>query len=296
VDEIERAGMRPQLVQAGKAKLMMGQTNKTDKLDARGLNRLQRNGTLPTVWIPEGALRDKRDLPRTRMVLVSHRTQLKNRILATFGKYGINLNEMSDPYGVKGQDLMREQLTKLPENTRYATKLMLEELDMVQSQVERIDSRIEMVFESTPELEWIMSLPGVGKVLGVVILSEVGSIERFPRAGQLASYAGTTPRVHSSGGRVWMGSLRHDVNRYLKWAYVEAANVVSIHRGHWPQRSVVQLYNRVKAKKGHGTAIGAVARHLAESTFWVLKKKEMYKEPQQRAVLSRANQRVGILN
>ena len=94
------------------------------------------------------------------MVLVSHRTQLKNRILATFGKYGINLNEMSDPYGVKGQDLMREQLTKLPENTRYATKLMLEELDMVQSQVERIDSRIEMVFESTPELEWIMSLPG----------------------------------------------------------------------------------------------------------------------------------------
>ena len=48
---------------------MMGQINKTDKLDARGLNTLQRNGTLPTVWIPPGELRDQRELPRTRMAL-----------------------------------------------------------------------------------------------------------------------------------------------------------------------------------------------------------------------------------
>jgi transposase len=83
VDEIEAAACTPKLVHARKAKLMMGMINKTDKLDARGLNRLQRNGTLPTVWIPPGALRDQRDLPRTRMVLVRQRTQLKNRIHAT---------------------------------------------------------------------------------------------------------------------------------------------------------------------------------------------------------------------
>jgi len=51
VDEIEAAGCVPKLVHARKAKLMMGEINKTDRLDARGLNRLQRNGTLPTVWI-----------------------------------------------------------------------------------------------------------------------------------------------------------------------------------------------------------------------------------------------------
>jgi hypothetical protein len=50
---------------------MRGQINKTDKLDAQGLNRLQRNGTLPTVWIPPGPLRDLRELTRTRLVLVS---------------------------------------------------------------------------------------------------------------------------------------------------------------------------------------------------------------------------------
>jgi transposase len=69
VDEIEAAGMQPRLTHARKAKLMMGSINKTDKLDARGLNILQRNGTLPTVWIPERGLRDQRDLPRTRMML-----------------------------------------------------------------------------------------------------------------------------------------------------------------------------------------------------------------------------------
>jgi hypothetical protein len=74
VDDIEGAGCIPKLVHARKAKLMMGQINKTDKLDARGLNTLQRNGTLPTVWIPPGQLRDQRELPRTRMTLVRQRT------------------------------------------------------------------------------------------------------------------------------------------------------------------------------------------------------------------------------
>jgi transposase len=65
---------------------MMGQTNKTDKLDAQGLNRLQRNGTLPTVWIPPGPLRDLRELTRTRLVLVAQCTRLKNRLSATLAK------------------------------------------------------------------------------------------------------------------------------------------------------------------------------------------------------------------
>jgi transposase len=94
VDEIEGAGCLPKLVHARKAKLMMGQINKTDKLDARGLNTLQRNGTLPTVWIPPGEVRDQRELPRTRMTLVRQRTQLKNRLHATMAKYALHDVEM----------------------------------------------------------------------------------------------------------------------------------------------------------------------------------------------------------
>ena len=86
IDEMEKAGHIPTLVHAGKAKLMMGNINKTDKLDARGLAILARNGTLPAVWIPPGELRDQRELPRMRLVMVSMRTKLKNRIHATFAK------------------------------------------------------------------------------------------------------------------------------------------------------------------------------------------------------------------
>jgi transposase len=103
VDEIEAAGCLPKLVHARKAKLMMGEINKTDRLDARGLNRLQRNGTLPTVWIPPGEVRDQRDLPRTRMVFVRQRTQLKNRLHATLAKYALHDLEVSDLFGARGR-------------------------------------------------------------------------------------------------------------------------------------------------------------------------------------------------
>src|ERR1700682_1299331 len=93
IDEIEQAGLAPQLVHPRKAKLMMGQINKTDKLDAQGLNRLQRNGTLPTVWIPPGNLRELRELTRTRVVLVAQRTRWKNRITATLAKWGLRASE-----------------------------------------------------------------------------------------------------------------------------------------------------------------------------------------------------------
>ena len=102
VDEIEEAKMTPQLVHAHKAKLMLGAVNKTDKLDAPGLNRLQRAGTLPTVWIPSSDLRDKRELPRTRMVFGRMRTQLKNRIHSVIDKYGLQdrFSDLSDMFGV----------------------------------------------------------------------------------------------------------------------------------------------------------------------------------------------------
>jgi hypothetical protein len=71
-----------------------------------------------------------------------------------------------------------------------------------------------------------------------------GDVRRFPDAAHLAAYAGTTPRVAASGGKVRFGRLRPDVNHYLKWAYAEAANVICGHRAHWPHRHVTQLYGR----------------------------------------------------
>lgn len=275
-DEIEQAGLVPQLVHPRKAKLMMGQTNKTDKLDAQGLNRLQQNGTLPTVWIPPGALRE---LTRTRLVLVAQRTRLKNRLSATLAKWGAPASEYSDPYGKKGRQELAEQLQRLPEQTRWVSEQLVAQLDFVSGQVRELEQRLEKLVEVTADMQWLLSMPGVGVILAATIALEIGDVGRFPDAMHLASYAGTTPRVHASGGKVRYGTLRADVNRYLKWAFAEAGNSVAVNHTRHPDWHVSQLYRRLRGRKGHHKAIGAVARHLAEAAFHVLRRKQMYRDP-----------------
>jgi hypothetical protein len=85
--------------------------------------------------------------------------------------------------------------------------------------------------------------------------------------------------VHASGGKVRYGSLRSDVNRYLKWAFAEAGNSVAVNHMRCADRHVSQLYRRLRQRKGHPKAIGAVARHLAEAAFHVLRGKQMYRDP-----------------
>ena len=279
VGEIEQAGMRPLLVHPRKAKLMMGMINKTDRLDAQGLNRLQRNGTLPVVWIPPGELRDLRELTRTRLVLTRQRTRLKNRITATLAKYGVPESQWSDAYGGGAREELQQRIGTLPPHARWTSQLLLEQLDGVSGQIEQIEKRLGELVRLTPGMQWLKTLPGVGVILAATIALEIGEIGRFPSAEHLASYAGTTPRVQASGGRVRYGRLRPDVNRYLKWAFAEAGNSVAVNHPRYPLRHTSQLYLRLRQRKGHAKAIGAVARHLAEAAFHVLEGQQSYRDP-----------------
>jgi len=279
VSEIEQAGLKPQLVHPRKAKLMMGLINKTDKLDVHGLNRLQRNGTLPTVWIPPAELRDQRELTRTRLVLVAQRTRLKNRLQSTLAKYGLAVRDCSDAFGTVARSQWPELLAQLPEQTQWVSQQLLKQLDVLEEQIGQCEKRLNPLLKITPQIERLKSLPGVGLILGASIALEIGEVSRFASAEHLASYAGTTPRVHSSGDKLRFGRLRPDINRYLRWAFVEAANVVALHHQQRPERHVSHLYWRLKQRKGHAKAIGAVARHLAEATFHILSRQEDYEDP-----------------
>ncbi len=279
VEEIEQAGLQPKLVHPRKAKLMMGMINKTDKLDVHGLNRLQRNGTLPTVWIAPRELRDQREITRARMVMSSHRTRLKNRIQATLAKYGWSGTEASDPFGKKARKQLSEAIKQLPPETAQITNALLKQLDFVQDQIEEIEKRIRDLVRDTPEMNNLRTLPGIGWILSAVMGLEIGVMGRFASAERYASYAGTTPRVHASGDKIRYGRFRSDVNHYLKWAYVEAAHSVCLNRRTYPLRHVSRLYERIRNRKGHPKAIGAVARHLAEATFHVWTRGEPYRDP-----------------
>ena len=279
IDEMEKAGHKPSLVNAGRAKKMMGNINKTDKLDARGLAILARNGTLPDVWIPPGELRDQRELPRMRLVLVSIRTKLKNRIHATFAKYGINFEEIGDLFGNRGRRQLGQSLLELPPETRHSVEEDLQLVDQVEASIKGTEDRIKGVIKENHVMQILETLPGVGPILAITIALEMGNVERFPTAEKFASYAGKTPRVISSGDKTYYGRVRPDVNRYLKWAFTEAANVIVLQQHHLGDCHVLRLYFRIKANKGHAKAVTAVGRHLAEAAYWMLRNDQPYREP-----------------
>lgn len=281
VDEIEKAGCIPLLAHAAKAKIMMGNIHKTDKLDAHGLATLLYLGKLPSVWIPPADVRDERELPRTRMTFSQHRTRVKNRIRSTLAKYALSLDTDSDIFAPKWRPDLERTLDQLPEETRRCAQQQLQVLDALQEHIKVLEARIGERIQATPTMQLIQTVPGPAKVLAIVIDRELGSIDRFPGPKNLTSYCGLVPKLTASAGRARYGRMVKQCNTYLKWAFIEAANVIVRQRNHpnWRKKYVVHLYERTRRRKGHSVAVGAVARYLAEATYWVLKKSEPYREP-----------------
>jgi len=281
VDEMERLGHRPRLCNPLEAKRRMGLTNKTDKLDAKGLAILLRNGTLPEVWIPPSELRDQRELLRLRIFLVRMRTRVKNRIHATLGRHNIQVPG-ADLFGVAARKQLGTRLPELPVHCREAVEQELATVDFLKTQIESAERRLEGIRKVSVEADLLKTLPCVGEILSMVLLLEIGRVDRFPTAAHLASYAGLVPRVRSSGGHTRMGQVCGNVNRNLKWAFVEIGNLVVVNQRRLAGTPVVKLYQRVKRAKNHQKAVVAVGRHLAEAAWSVLTKLEVYREPHDR--------------
>jgi transposase len=279
-EAIEAAGCEPLLAHAAKAKVMMGNVNKSDKLDAEGLATLLHLGKLPRVWIPQAALRDERQLLRTRMFLSQMRTGLKNRIHAALAKYALVIEE-SDIFVGKGYQQLKRLLLQLPVQTYACVAQELELLEQIQKQIDRLEERIHQCVHETAAVTLLKTLPGFGKVFSALVSKEMGPVERFPDAEHFASYAGCVPKVASSGGKTHYGHLRKEANHYLKWAFIEAANVIVAYhkKPAWRNKHVVRLYVRTRQRKGHAVAVGAVARHLAEAAYWMLTRNQPYREP-----------------
>jgi transposase len=280
MDELEAAGLDGRLVNPLEAKRRMGGKNKTDKLDAQGLAILCRNGTLPEVWIPPAELRDLRGLMRARLAMRSHTTTLKNRVHAALRRYG-TLDGVAphDLFAQKNRLRLSVAIARTPRETRAATLHEWEVLNDVERHIGEMEARIRERIGCIGWVRLLKTMPGVGEILGATIHLEIGDVKRFPTPGHLASYAGLVPTVHASGGKSHHGPTSPQANHHLRWAFVEAAGCVLMHRHRLKGHYALALYDRIKSRKCHGKAAVALARHLAESSWWILTKRKPYQQP-----------------
>jgi transposase len=287
VDEMEQAGHRPRLAHAFTAKRRMEGRHKTNEKDARGLAMLLRNGTLPEVWIPPGELRDQREMLRWRMQLSRTRARIKNRIHGVLQRYNVAIAS-SDLFGDGGRAELLSRSQELPPHSRESVIEQLQTVDFLETQIGACEQRLEKMLYPSVARDILDTLPCVGKILSAVLALEIGDVGRFTGPDRLVSYAGLVPAARESADWRKQDRCPPDCNVYLKWAYVEAANLISTKRAVWADRHVVQLYERVRSSsKMHGKATVAVGRHLAEASYWMLSKQEVYREPnRQRQALS----------
>lgn len=299
VGRLEAAGLVPHLADPGKAKKRMAGSTRTDASDAAGLAMLLASGTLPEVWMAPPAVRDLRSLVRVRLALRQDQASFKNRIHGTLNQYGLkNWVEEEDDvdvrdwFTVKAQEHLAKAIEQLPSASQEAMRQQWMAVRDLEARIRSLEIAIKA---RTGKLGWLRNLqtmPGVGQILGPAIGLEIGDVKRFPSAQHLAKYAGLVPQVQSSGGKTWRGPTSKDCNHYLKWAFVEAANVIVSQQAKMEKKHphVVGLYRRVKATtKLSGKAKVAVARHLAEASWWMLTRKQAYSEPTSVRVISSNN-------
>ncbi len=212
------------------------------------------------------------------------RTSLKHRIYAAVDRYGLHPETISDLFGTKGRAYLADLLKRLPLQTSSMTAMQLHSIDQLEEKIEAIEQRIHETLKLSSEIRLLRTIPGSGPFLAPLIWLEIGRVDRFPRAEHLASYDGLVPRIIASGGHVRHEGTCRNVNHYLKWAFVEAANV-AIRTKAQRHQHIGLLYQRLFPTKGHGRAAVAVARHLAEAAYWVLRKNQSYRPPQPHAAV-----------
>lgn len=268
VDGLQAAGFCVHLANTAAIKQYAGLKHSGDESDARYLAHLLRLKILPTGTILAPEQRAVRDLARKRMQLVRSRT---THILAveniTARQQGVRLS------GNQVKRLSAERLEQmgLPEDVAFALQANLAVIHTLSEQIDLLEKRLQERVAQRPEYALLTSVPGIGQVLATTILLETGPIERFCEPGHFASYARCVNSVHTSNGKKKGAGNTRNGNKYLAWAFVEAA--------HFAMRYCAQakrFYERKKAKTNTAVAIKALAHKLARACFHILKERKPF--------------------
>jgi len=239
-----------------KLRAMIQRRSKTDKLDAMLLAQLLRINQVPLAYIPSERYQYLREVTRYRVRLGRDRSQLKVAVQALIARSN-RYAPYRDTCGVRGRKWLSRQDFGLSDN--YVRDDLVERLRSLDLQIDALDERIGELQEKYSEVSSLLDIHGMGVYTGLLIVGELGDVERFRGAKQVGAYAGLTARVNQSGGHCYHGHITKQGSSCLRWALVQVAMKV-IRR----DQKLANFYNRVRKRSSSKIARVAVARKLAE--------------------------------
>jgi len=228
-------------------------TQKTDRNDSFHIANLLRMNYLPCSYVPNERDEQMRCICRYRVSLGWKTTRIKNEVHALLTRNNIRMKQ-SDIFGVDGLEKMKSlQLNKIDS---LLLKSLLEELSYLADKAEYIEDIMAEQGKHIPEVELLMTIPGVGYYSAMTIIGEIGDITRFPSPKKLVSYAGLTPRLRESGNVSFKGRISKQGSRVLRWILVSAAH--SVLRCRKGNKKLRKFYTHLR-RRGKSKQVAAVA-------------------------------------
>jgi transposase len=222
-----------------------------------------RLGILATGYIYPKEERPIRDLLRKRSRLVQHRTAHIVSVLNT-----ITRNTGSSLSWNKLAEMTDDQISQLlgAELVGMAPRASLEVIRSLDQEIAKLEKTAKARARLRREFKLLKTVWGVGTILGLTIMYETGEISRFAQVGDYCSYARCVGSMRLSNGKKKGENNTKNGNRYLSWAYVEAANFAA---RFYPQAH--RFMQRKRAKGNHTLAVKALGHKLARASYYVMR-------------------------
>jgi len=241
-----------------------------DQHDAFFLAQMLILGILPQGYIYPKEDRPVRDLARKRLFLVRHKTahilSLQSLIARCCGQR-VSANEIRK-FSV--EDL--QQLLK-QEHIVLSAQANLDTIVFLKQQIKRLEKTIQKKVKLNKAFQQLMTVPGIGLILAMTIMLEVGDIARFAQVGNFASYSRCVSSQRLSDGKSKGHGNRKNGNRYLSWAFTEAAHLSRRYNEHF--RS---YYNRKVAQANTSLATKALSNKLARICYYIMRDQVCFQE------------------
>jgi transposase len=262
VDGRRAQGYPIDLANPAKIEQYSGLKHADDKDDAFHLAELQRLKILPQAHVYDPQLRPVRDLLRRRTNLVHQRTALLLSFKSLYARTTGQRLDLSQAKKMEPQEAPK--LYEHPANQLIA-QVQAEHLQALAQSIGRIEKAVLACARELPLYERLLTLPGVGRILGMTITMEVGDIKRFRTDGDFASYCRLVDARRLSNGKPKGENNVKCGNKYLAWAFVEAANFARRY-----DEQCRRWYDRKAARTSKIIATKALACKLAKAAWHVM--------------------------